>query len=205
MIAASRRSGKPRPAHARSSRGSSSPAKTGTGLSGTRGGFSPAIGSGISSSTASHLKNCCSARYWLLAYAALYRPSSQATHSCTSRFPTSSQPVRFPSPAQVGGGEPLHRLGVGPHRLGGLSLGGQVQAERADLRLEHPCVQRLGLPGTGLGCGHGHPLLARRTTRIAISPEQRHLNRPRERGCSPGNAELSHIATGGCPAPPVAG
>src|ERR1700677_2027027 len=70
MIAASRRSGKPRPTHTRASRESSSPAKIGTGLSVTRGGFSPAIGSGMSSSPASHLKNCCSARYWLLAYAA---------------------------------------------------------------------------------------------------------------------------------------
>ena len=68
MTAASRRSAKPRPAHTRASRESSSPEKTGTGLSGTRGGFSPAIGSGISSSTASHLKN----------------------------FLTSSQHVRFP-------------------------------------------------------------------------------------------------------------
>ena len=33
----------------------------------TRGGCSPAIGSGSSFSAASHLKNCCKARYWLLA------------------------------------------------------------------------------------------------------------------------------------------
>ena len=33
----------------------------------TRGGCSPSIGSGSSSSAASHLKNCCKARYWLLA------------------------------------------------------------------------------------------------------------------------------------------
>jgi hypothetical protein len=32
-------------------------------------------------------------------------------------------------PAQVGGGEPLHRLGVGPYCLAGLPLGGQVQPE----------------------------------------------------------------------------
>jgi hypothetical protein len=32
-----------------------------------------------------------------------------------------------PLPAQVGGGEPLHRLGVGPHRLDGVSLGGQAR------------------------------------------------------------------------------
>jgi hypothetical protein len=49
---------------------------------------------------------------------------------------------------QVGGGEPLHRLGVGPDRLGGLALGGQAQRERADLGLEYPGVQLLGLRGT---------------------------------------------------------
>ena len=71
MIAVSRRWAKLRPAHARSSRVSSSGVKTGTSLAGTRGAASPAIGSGSSSSAASYLKNCCSARYWLLAYAAL--------------------------------------------------------------------------------------------------------------------------------------
>jgi len=76
------------------SRGRSPAANTGTGLSGTCGGLSPAIGSGISSSAASHLKNCCKARNWLLAYAGLYRPSSQTIHSCTSCFLTSGQPVR---------------------------------------------------------------------------------------------------------------
>src|SRR5260370_42311133 len=43
--AASRRSANARPAQARSSRGRSPAVKTGTGLSGTRGGFSPAMGS----------------------------------------------------------------------------------------------------------------------------------------------------------------
>jgi hypothetical protein len=66
-------------------------------------------------------------------------------------------------PAQVGGGEPLHRLGVGAYRLGGLALGGQVQAERADLRLESPGVQLLGLPRPRLRCGHDLPLLVKRT------------------------------------------
>jgi len=67
MIAASRRWVKLRPAHARSSRVSSSGVKTGTSLAVTCGGCSPAIGSGRWSSAASHLKNCCRARYWLLA------------------------------------------------------------------------------------------------------------------------------------------
>ena len=63
-------------------------------LVGTPGGFSPAIGSGISSSAASHLENCCRARYWLLAYAALYRSSSRTIHRWMSCLPTSSQLVR---------------------------------------------------------------------------------------------------------------
>jgi hypothetical protein len=59
-------------------------------------------------------------------------------------------------PGQAGGGEPLHRLGVGPDRLGSLALGGQAQSERADLRLEYPGVQLLGLlSGTRSWCGHG--------------------------------------------------
>ena len=71
MIAVSRRCAKLRPAHARSSRVSSSGVKTGTSLAVTRGGYSPVIGSGSWSSADSHLKNCCRARYWLLAYAVL--------------------------------------------------------------------------------------------------------------------------------------
>jgi hypothetical protein len=66
-IAVSRRCAKPRPAQARASRVSSGLVKTWTSLLLTFGGRSPAIGSGRSSSAASHLKNCCSARYWLLA------------------------------------------------------------------------------------------------------------------------------------------
>jgi len=40
---------------------------TGTSLPVTFGGRSRTIGSGHSSSPAYHLKNCCKARYWLLA------------------------------------------------------------------------------------------------------------------------------------------
>ncbi|MGO9218057.1 MAG: hypothetical protein ACLP5E_09880 [Streptosporangiaceae bacterium] len=67
MIAASRRWANVRPAHAWSIRDSSSAVKTGTSFSAAAGGRSPAIGSGIPSSAASHRKNCCRARYWLLA------------------------------------------------------------------------------------------------------------------------------------------
>ena len=67
MIAVSRRCAKLRPAHAWSSLASSWPVKTGISCCGTGGGYSPAVGSGSSSSAASHLKNCCKARYWLLA------------------------------------------------------------------------------------------------------------------------------------------
>jgi len=63
-IAVSRRWAKLRPTHACSSRASSWLVKTGTSLAVTRGGCSPAIGSGSWSSAASHLKNWCRARYW---------------------------------------------------------------------------------------------------------------------------------------------
>src|ERR1035441_4441864 len=163
ITAASRRCANERPAQVRSSRDRSSAVKTGTGLAGTRGGLIPSIGSPTSSSAASHLKNCCSARYWLLAYALLYRSSSHTIHRCTSCRPTGSPlaqaalcpPRAAGLPARVRGGEPPHRLGIGPHRLGGLALGGQLQPERADLRLESPGVQQLGLPVPGLRCGHG--------------------------------------------------
>jgi hypothetical protein len=61
-------------------------------------------------------------------------------------------PAALPGQAS---GEPLHRLGVGPYCLGGLALGGQAQGERADLSLECPGVQVLGLPGTRFLYGHG--------------------------------------------------
>jgi hypothetical protein len=43
-------------------------------------------------------------------------------------------------PAKVRGGEPLHCPGAGPDRPGSLALGGQMQPERADLRLEFPGI-----------------------------------------------------------------
>jgi hypothetical protein len=59
--------GNDRPAQAFSSLDSSPLVKTGMSFSVTLGGRSLAIGSGRSSSPAHHLKNCCRARYWLLA------------------------------------------------------------------------------------------------------------------------------------------
>jgi len=61
-------------------------------------------------------------------------------------------------PAQVGGGEPLHRLGVGPDRLGGLALGGQARhisavtqpafpaSSTAHAAINHPCFPRQRRP-----------------------------------------------------------
>ena len=87
-------------------------------------------------------------------------------------------------------GEPLHRLGVGPYRLGGLALGGQAQPERADLNLECPGVQLLGLPGTRSRCGHGRGSLscgassaAQRFRRRKIS--KHHQDREMPRGTAP--------------------
>jgi hypothetical protein len=84
-------------------------------------------------------------------------------------------------PGQVSGGEPSHRLGVGPDCFGGLALGGQPQSERADLRLEYPRVQLLGLlPGTRSWCGHGLGSLPGRTIRSPAFPQARFHN-PRDR------------------------
>ena len=52
---------------------------------------------------------------------------------------------------QVGGGEPRHGLGVGPHRLGGLTLGGQVQLDGSISGENTPASS--GLRRRGRGCG----------------------------------------------------
>ena len=62
---------------------------------------------------------------------------------------------------QVGGGEPGHRLRVGPDRLGGLGLGRQVQPERPDLGRERTGVQGLASPGARLRDGHRFSLFLR--------------------------------------------
>jgi hypothetical protein len=67
MIAASRRWANVRPWQVFSRAESSSLVNTGTSFSLTFGARSGAIGSGICSSSASHRKNCCRARNWLLA------------------------------------------------------------------------------------------------------------------------------------------
>ncbi len=67
MIAWSRLSTNVLPRHVFDSEDSSSAVNTGTIFTPTLGGFSRAIGLGCSSSSAYHLKNCCSARNWLLA------------------------------------------------------------------------------------------------------------------------------------------
>src|SRR5580700_9997993 len=50
----------------------------------------------------------------------------------------------------------MDRLGVVPHRLGG--LGREREPERADLRLEYPRVERLAPPGARLPRVHSLPL-----------------------------------------------
>jgi hypothetical protein len=67
MIAASRRAANDLPWQALFSSGSSTLVKTGTAVTVTFGARSRAIGSGSSSSAARHLKNCRSARNWMLA------------------------------------------------------------------------------------------------------------------------------------------
>ena len=62
---------------------------------------------------------------------------------------------------QVGRSEPLHRLGVGPHRLCRLALGGQMKPEGADLWLERARVKRLAPPGARLRDVHSFSLFLR--------------------------------------------
>ena len=52
---------------------------------------------------------------------------------------------------QVGGGEPLHRLGVGPDRLGGLALGGRRSANELISAWNIPASSCLGCGERGRG------------------------------------------------------
>lgn len=79
MIALSRRSARLRPSHEATSLRSSSRVSTGTGFSGTVGGFMRAIGlRSISSSSSSHPKNCCNARYRTETVASRHRAATPA-------------------------------------------------------------------------------------------------------------------------------
>ena len=99
-------------------------------------------------------------------------PAQQPGHPLLDILPPDVSPAGTAGlPAQVRGGEPSHRLGVGPDRPGSFALGSQVQPERADLRLESASVQQLGLPGRGLRCDHDLPLVTTRTTRSRSLPE----------------------------------
>ena len=204
MTAASRRCANPRPAHARSSADSSAALNTGTSFSVTLGGRSPVIGSGRSSSAASHLKNCCRPRYWLLAYALLYRPSRHTIHSWISCPRTWSPPRPGRLPGPVGSGEPLHRLAVGTDRLSGLALSGQAQTERADLRLQNPGIQILALTGTTeVRRGHDALLLSKRTIPTTALPHHT-APKPRlwltgtTRSGQPGAGPDGRFGCGGC-------
>jgi len=66
---------------------------TGTSFWVTFGARRRAIGCGSCSSPASHLKNCCSARYWLLACKSLWRASSCTSPRWTSGPSTCSHLV----------------------------------------------------------------------------------------------------------------
>ena len=100
IMAASRRCWNERPAQARSSRARSRRRRPGRACPG-RAAVSAWPSVTDFSLAASHLKNCCSARNWLLAYAALYRSSGRTVHCCTSCLPTCSQPAR---PTSAAGG-----------------------------------------------------------------------------------------------------
>jgi len=154
MIAVSRRCAKLRPAQACSSRVSSWPVKTGTSLPVTRGGRSPSHRVGQFVFGGQPLEELLQGAV-LVAGVRAAVPVQQPRHPLLDVLPAHLLPA---GPAgQAGGGEPLHRLGVDADCLGGLALGGQAQGERADLSLEYPGVQLLGLlRGTRSRCGHGH-------------------------------------------------
>src|ERR1035441_7690974 len=155
ITAASRRCANERPAQVRSSRDRSSAVKTGTGLAGTRGGPLPSIGAPTLLPRREPSEELLQ-RPVLVTGVRAAVPFQQPHDPPLHVLPADLFPPRAAGlPAQVRGGEPPHRLGIGPHRLGGLALGGQLQPERADLRLESPGVQQLGLPVPGLRCGHG--------------------------------------------------
>src|SRR5258708_24942159 len=99
----------------------------------------------------------------LVAGAGVAVAAQQPDHPALDILRAGLVPVRAAGlPEKVSGGEPLDRLGVHAHRLGRLALGSQVKPERADYPLEHPCGERLRLPGTLSLYGHSFPLFLRR-------------------------------------------
>jgi hypothetical protein len=75
-------------------------------------------------------------------------PVQQPDHPLLDVGPADLVPVRVLGlGAQVLRGEPLGRLGVGPHGLVRLAFGSQMERERGDRRLEGAGVEVLGLTG----------------------------------------------------------
>src|ERR1035438_7925331 len=145
-IAASRRCANVLPRHALPSLESSTLVKNGTGFSLTAGARSLAMGSAISSSSASQRKNCRSDRYCWRAYVRLAVAAQQPCGPPLDILRVHLLPpglIRLAE--QVGGGEPQRCLGVDPDRPGRFVLRRQMQPERGDISRERPRVQS---PGT---------------------------------------------------------
>ena len=85
-----------------------------------------------------------------------------------------SELVLHASAGQVSGSEPAHHRGVALHRPGGLALGGQVQGERPDQRLERTASSCLGCPGSRE---------RRRSTVIVYAAPPRLRSQPGARPC----------------------
>ena len=141
---------KRRPLQVLSGADSSPLVNTGTSFSVTLGARSRAIGSGICSSSASHLKNCCSAG-----------TGCWHTRRCTGSADepaTSARRAHLPAPTwsgrwgdQVGGGEPCHRVGVGPHRLGRLASAARCSRNEQISPWKTPASSSLRRRGPGCG------------------------------------------------------
>jgi hypothetical protein len=134
MIAASRRWTNDRPWQAFSRADVSSLVNTGTTFSVTLGARSPAIGVGDLLLLGQPPEELLQ-RPELAAGIGVAVPGQQVHHPSLHVMTADLLPPGARGPGdQVRGGEPGHGLGIGPHRLRCLALGGQVQPERLDLR-----------------------------------------------------------------------
>ena len=126
----------------------------------TMGARSPVIGSGRSSSTASHRRNRRTARYCLPAYAVLYSPSSRTVHRRTSgRRP---RPATWSCPSReqdAGGGEPAAPRYSSGSSGGALPSAARCSANEATSASNGPASRCFGTRGRRRGREHSFTLV----------------------------------------------